>query len=220
MVIGWNAVMVLVMFAFFHHLYMDFVQPRTVQVIGQIASYSSALPAAVVTILGLLAYVYRRKVRWTLASALMFVGTMGWAIGGIAAVIDSTIMVNFRFHNTQWVPAHFHTYLLVGLVPIVLGFAAHFTQQVSGSSERFRTSRVIATLWLVGGYGFVLLFYIGGWHSVPRRYASYPREVAEGTLYARLALALVLLLILALLIYIWEVGKRWLAARAAARGSS
>lgn len=80
MVYGWNAVMVLVMFAFFHHLYMDFVQPHPVQMRGQIASYGSAVPAAVVTILWLLAYVYRRNVRWTLASGLMFFGTMGWAM--------------------------------------------------------------------------------------------------------------------------------------------
>lgn len=135
-------------------------------------------------------------------------------------MIDSTIVVNFRFHNTQWVPAHFHTYLLIGLVLIVLGFTAHFTQEVSGEPERSRISKAIATLWLLGGYGFVSLFYIGGWHSVPRRYAGYPREVAEGSLYARLALMLVLPLILALLIYIWEVGKRWLAAYAAARRPS
>jgi len=220
MVIGWNAVMVLVMFAFFHHLYMDFVQPRAVQVIGQIASYSSALPAAVVTILGLLAQVYHRKVRWTLASVLMFAGTMGWAIGGTAAVIDSTIVVNFRFHNTRWVPADSRTYVLMGVVRIVLGFSALFARGVSGEPKRSWFRESLAPLWLFVGYGFLSLCYIGGWHSVPRRYAGYPREVAEGSLYARLALMLVLPLILALLIYIWEVGKRWLAAYAAARRPS
>lgn len=220
MVYGWNAVMVLVMFAFFHHLYMDFVQPRPVQILGQIASYGSAVPAAVVTILGLLAYVYRRRVHWTLASGMMFLGTMGWAIGGVAAVVDSTIVVNFRFHNTQWVPAHFHTYLLLGLVLMVLGFAAHFTQEMAGAPQRAGISRFITALWLIGGYGFVLMFYLGGWHSVPRRYASYPREVAEGTLYARIAALMILPVLMALGVYIWEVGKRWLAARRALRSLS
>lgn len=127
--------------------------------------------------------------------------------------------MNFRFHNTQWVPAHFHTYLLLVLVLIVLGFTAHFTQEIVNTAERKGISRLILALWLVGGYGFVMMFYLGGWHSVPRRYASYPREVAEGALYARTALLLILPLLIALAVYIWEVGKRWLAVRRALKNS-
>ena len=32
------------------------------------------------------------------------------------AVIDSVIPLNFRFHNTDWVVAHFHTYLLLTVI--------------------------------------------------------------------------------------------------------
>lgn len=161
MVIGWNLVLLFVLLAYFHHLYMDFAQPRAVQLIGQIASYGTSIPAAVVTVLGTLAQVYRRSVRWTIASTLIFLGTMGWAIGGTAAVIDSTVAVNFRFHNTLWVPAHFHTDLLVGLIFILLGFVAHLTQSLSGVSKRVRLARTAIPLLLMGGYGFVFIFYKG-----------------------------------------------------------
>jgi len=220
MIIAWNCVLFLVLFAYFHHLYMDFAQPRWVHVVGQIASYGTAIPAAVVTILGMLAQVYHRPVRWTLASSLLFFGTMGWAVGGVAAVLDSTIAFNFRFHNTLWVPAHFHTYLLVGIVFIMLGFAAHLTQELSGRSESPVLARSIVALLLTGGYGFVFMFYLSGAHGVPRRYAFYPPELEVGTTLAKVALIFVSLVVLGVLLYLIEVGRRWFAARAALQASA
>ncbi len=217
---AWNAVLVLVCFATFHHLYMDFVQPKALLVIGQIASYMTSLPAAVVSILGTLAIVYRARVRWTLAPALLFLGTMGWAIGGVAAVIDSTIAINFRFHNTLWVPAHFHTYYPMGVVLMILGFLAHLTAQLSGKEETPAMRRAILTLLLVGGYGLVLMFYLAGVQHVPRRFATYPVAVGQGILFAKLSLPFIVLLGVGILLYIVEVGRRWWLAYSAAKASS
>src|SRR5207244_2732551 len=33
--------------------------------------------------------------QWSIAALLLYLGVMGWAIGGVAAVIDSTVSVNF-----------------------------------------------------------------------------------------------------------------------------
>jgi cytochrome c oxidase subunit I len=74
---------------------------------GQLASYLISVPAAVFTIFSTPTFVAGSKMRWQLASVLLYLGVMGWAIGGVAAVIDSTVMVNSRFHDTLWVPAHF-----------------------------------------------------------------------------------------------------------------
>ncbi|MCP4225562.1 MAG: cbb3-type cytochrome c oxidase subunit I, partial [Actinomycetia bacterium] len=60
----WNVAMFLVLIVFFHHLYMDFVQPRLFQYIGQIGSYLISIPAAVISIFSTLYLVYRSKVRW------------------------------------------------------------------------------------------------------------------------------------------------------------
>ncbi|MCS7065632.1 MAG: cbb3-type cytochrome c oxidase subunit I, partial [Fimbriimonadales bacterium] len=152
--------------------------------------------------------------------ALLFFGTMGWAIGGVAAVLDSTIAINFRFHNTLWVPAHFHTYLLVGIVFIMLGFAAHLTSELSGRSESPVLARAIVALLLIGGYGFVSMFYLGGAYGVPRRYAFYPPEMEIGTTLAKVALVFVSLVVLGILLYLIEVGRRWFAARAALQASA
>ena len=146
---------------------------------------------------------------------LLFLGIMGWGVGGIAAVIDSTVEVNFHFHNTLWVPAHFHTYYLMGVVLIILGFIDHAGKEISGLEESPWRSRLIVVLLLIGGYGFLSVFYWGGAHSVPRRFAIYPLEVAQGTLYAKIAVGFISVLLLGILLYLWETGKRCLKALAA-----
>jgi len=211
--LSWNAVLIIVLLAYFHHLYMDFVQPEAVQYIGQIASYVSSIPAAVVTIFGALMLVYRSRMRWGLAPALFLAGLAGWAIGGVGAVIDSTITVNAVLHNTLWVPAHFHTYFLMGLVLLTLAYFYHCTQ--AEAQPETRTSRWgIMALMFFGGYGFLLMFYLAGAFSVPRRYAVYPAEVAYGASYAAAAAAFATVFLLGFLLYLRQIWKRWADATA------
>lgn len=214
--IAWNVVLLLVIFAYFHHLYMDFVQLRWMQMVGQISSYMSAIPAAVMSIFGAMANVYRSRMRWTMASSLLFLGMLGWVIGGIGAVIDSTVAVNLLFHNTLWVPAHFHTYFLMGLTLMVLGGCFHIAEALSGELEKKWLTKLTLVLMCVGGYGFLLMFYISGADSVPRRYASYAPDIAQGIWHAKLAVAFVAVFMVGLLIYIWETGRRCISAFRAA----
>ena len=171
-----------------------------------------AIPAAVISIFSVLYVVYGARVRWTLASLFLFFGVMGWAIGGMQAVIDSTISANFRFHNTQWVPAHFHTYYLLGVVMMVLGTLHYLAGQFAEAPEDGRRAKLITTLFLIGGYGFILMFALGGAHSVPRRYAAYPQDVAQGIGYARMALPFIGVLLTAVLLYLWDTGRRCVQA--------
>lgn len=207
--LAWNAVLLLVILAFMHHLYMDFVQLHAFQVIGQISSYLTSVPAAVVTILGLLALVYGAKVRWTLASLLLFLGVVGWVIGGIGAVIDSTIVANLRYHNTLWVPAHFHTYYLMGVVLMLMGAVFHVCQELAPLPENPGRTRLTIVLLCLGGYGFLMTFYYAGAHSVPRRYSSYPELLSKGVTAAQVSTFCIVLFLAGLVLYLWETGKRW-----------
>ena len=211
-VVAWNLVLFLVMFAYLHHLYMDFAQPQWLQVTGQLSSYMISVPAAVVTIFSTLVLIYGSSMRWRLPSLMLFLGVMGWAIGGVAAVIDSTVAVNTHFHNTLWVPAHFHTYYILGVVLMILGTVFHLLTELSKVPESGTLTRAIVGTVGVGGYGFVLMFYLAGVAGVPRRYSIYPGEVAVGTLYAKISLIFITVLLIGALIYIWETGKRCVKA--------
>ena len=200
------------MFAYLHHLYMDFAQPQWLQVAGQLSSYLISVPAAVVTIFSTLALVDGSNTRWKLPSMLLYLGVMGWAIGGVAAVIDSTVMVNTRFHNTLWVPAHFHTYYVMGVVLMILGTVFHLAADLSKLPESRALTRAIVATVGVGGYGFLLMFYLAGVAGVPRRYAVYPEEVARGILYAKVSLLFITVLLLGALLYMWEAGRRCVRA--------
>lgn len=210
--ISWNSVLAIVLLAYFHHLYMDFVQPTYLQYIGQVASYMSSIPAAVVTVFGAVALVYRAPVKWSLGFTLLFLGLMGWGIGGVGAVIDSTIAVNSKFHNTLWVPAHFHSYMIEGLVLMVLGYYYHYCQEKAQISENLTFQKTIVGLMLVGGYGFLLMFYLSGAKSVPRRFAIYPPGLEHGAFHSGIALVFISFFLLGLILYLYETGRRWIKA--------
>lgn len=215
---SWNLIMLLVLFAYFHHLYLDFAQPRWMQLTGQIVSYSLSLPAAAVTIFGALNLIYGSGFRWSLASSLMVYGVLGWAVGGIGAVVDATIAVNAVFHNTLWVPAHFHTYYLMGVVLMILGFFDHMTAGTPSEAGLHSAARRILWALLIGGYGFLATFYLGGVTSVPRRFATYPAEVAQGVWQATVSIGFLLVLAYGVALYLLETGSRcWRAAHEAAR---
>ena len=140
-VAGWVGSLVFIATAYSHHLYMDFVQPEWAAIGSEIASYGALVPVAVITIYSMTMLVWGSRYRWTLASTLFYVGLAGWAIGGVGAVIDSLIPINFRFHNTVWVVAHFHTYLMMTVVLWALAFVAHLLER-----ETDRTSSPHAAL--------------------------------------------------------------------------
>ena len=65
--LGWVGSTVMVLTAYPHHLLMDFVMPTWILVAGQIISWCSGLPVALVTAFGTLTNVYRSGIRWDTA---------------------------------------------------------------------------------------------------------------------------------------------------------
>lgn len=214
---GWLATLVFVATAFSHHLYMDFAQPGWAQYVSMGASSAAALPVAVVTIYTAMMLIWGSRYRWTLASTLFYLGFLGWAVGGIGAVLDSLIPVNFTLHNTLWVPAHFHTYLLMGVMLWVMGFAAHLAERAAGHAAPRSVAIGAPALLVTGGYLFVGAWYASGALGVPRRYAVHPPGTQTydlvGSIGALLVLAGFVVFAVATIRLVLEARGRRLAAR-------
>ena len=167
---SWAASLVMVLIVYPHHLMMDYVMPHWMLVMGQVISYCAGLPVFTVTVYGALTNVYRSGMRWTMPAKLLMLSMFGWAAGIVPAIIDGTISVNKLMHNTQWVPGHFHFYLLLGVLPMVLALMFH----VIGQREPARGSdRLSFPLFLFGGLVFVFAFLAAGRVSTPRRFAVH-----------------------------------------------
>ncbi|MBL0309690.1 MAG: cbb3-type cytochrome c oxidase subunit I [Bacteroidetes bacterium] len=205
--VAWNCTLVFILTAFLHHLYMDFVQPEGLQIVGQFASYLASLPAAGVTVFSIFIAVYRTKINWSLPNLLFFIGVAGWVIGGMGAVIDATISNNIVLHNTLWVPAHFHTYNAMGNVLFSLGFFYWFATLGTEKINMGKYTKVVLTLLLIGGIGFLLAFYLGGADSIPRRYSNYPAELALGAPLATIGAAFASIYLIAILIFFFTISK-------------
>ena len=169
---AWGAATLMVLAVYPHHLLMDFVMPPWMLVMGQVLSYLSGIPVLAITAYGALTIVYRSGIRWDVASACMLIAMFGWAGGVIPAVIDGTLMVNKVMHNTMWVPGHFHFYLLLGLLPMVIGVCYYLSNNRENGGKPLVDTAALA-IYFFGGMGLILAFLAGGADSVPRRWAEH-----------------------------------------------
>lgn len=166
---AWFAATFMVMAVYPHHMLMDFAMPPWAAIVGQIISYTSGIPVLVVTSFGGLMLVYRSGIKWDATSSLLVLSLFGWAAGVVPAIIDGTIRVNFVMHNTQWVPGHFHFYLILGMLPMALGFATY----LAGSGVQGKGHKVPVYIYAAGGFLLCLNFLVSGALSVPRRFAVH-----------------------------------------------
>jgi len=199
--VAWWGTLLFVMIAYFHHLYMDFAQMVWMQYVGEISSYLAAVPVVVVTIYGGVMLVHRSGMRWSLGSMFLYAGMIGWVVGGAAAVLDATIPVNVDLHNTLWVPGHFHTYLLEGVLLFILGWVFVNLEQRAGAASSLPVRWLTGIGMFGGGSLFLMSFYLAGAAGVPRRYALEP---APGPYLAGLATIGALAFLAGLLVCIVE----------------
>ena len=201
---SWTASTIMVLFIFPHHLLMDYAYPEWFLIVGHIIGYLNTFPILIVTGYGAMMIVYRSGIRWDMCSRLLFVSVFGWAVGAMPAFIDGTITVNYVMHNTLWVPGHFHTYLLLGMVAMVFGFMYYLGKP----NENAKDSAIdVAAFWafVIGTMGFTMSFLYSGKISVPRRYAEH---LPEWVPYDRLASYFIMLLLAGVLVFIFRFLSR------------
>lgn len=170
---SWAVSTVFVIVVFPHHLMMDFAQPRWLTIMGQVVSWGAGFPVFLVTAYGALTNLYRSNIRWKMPSRLLILSMFGWAAGIIPAILDGTVRNNLVMHNTQWVPGHFHFYLLLGVLAMVLALTFHVIGSRVDAPPNTASDGAGFLMYFVGGLVFVLAFLDAGRLSVPRRMATH-----------------------------------------------
>ncbi len=206
---AWAASTVMVLIVYPHHLLMDYVMPHWMLAMGQIISYTAGLPVFAVTVHGALTNIHRSGLRWSAPSKLLILSMFGWAAGIVPAIIDGTIRVNQVMHNTQWVPGHFHFYLLLGVLPMVLALMFHLAGHRAAQPL---ASRIAFPLYVIGGLGFVMAFLAAGQASVARRYAVH---LPEWVPYDRWGSVAAIVVIIGMLLFSARIVAGLLASPAA-----
>lgn len=173
---AWSFTTLMVVAVVPHHMLMDFNMPGWLATVGQIGSYISGIPVLIVTAYGALTIVHKSGIRWDISAGMLFISMYGWASGVVPAIIDATIHVNTVMHNTQWVPGHFHFYLLLGVLPMILGFMLHITKKPGNAVAMSDMDKLSMTTYLLAGVGFVMAFLYAGKNSVPRRWGVHLEE--------------------------------------------
>lgn len=194
---SWAASTVLVLIVYPHHLLMDYVMPHWMLVMGQIVSYCAGLPVFTVTVYGALTNIYRSGMRWSMPARLLVLSMFGWSAGIVPAIIDGTISVNKVMHNTQWVPGHFHFYLLLGVLAMVLALMYHVIGRRAEAVDH-AIDRLGFPIYVVGGLLFVGAFLAAGHASVARRFALH---VPEWTPYDHAGALGAILVVVGMLIF-------------------
>ncbi|MCW8903354.1 cbb3-type cytochrome c oxidase subunit I [Sedimenticola sp.] len=190
---SWTASTLMVMFIFPHHLLMDFAFPKWFLITGHVIGYLNTFPILIVTGYGALMLVYRSGIRWDMTSRLLFVSLFGWAAGAMPAFIDGTITVNYVMHNTLWVPGHFHTYLLLGMIAMIFGFM-YYLGKADHDAPDNAIDRAAFWAFVIGTLGFTLSFLYSGKESVARRFAVH---LPEWVPYDRIGAAFAVMLVTA-----------------------
>ncbi len=170
---SWAASCLFVIVVFPHHLMMDYAEPRWMSIMGQAISWGAGFPVFLVTMYGALVNIYRSDMRWTLPSRLLILSLFGWAAGIVPAILDGTIRINQVMHNTQWVPGHFHFYLVLGVLPMALATMFHVIGRRANAPPNTGADRLGFPIYLIGGLIFTLAFLDAGRLSVARRMATH-----------------------------------------------
>ena len=170
---SWAASTVFVIIVFPHHLMVDFALPRWLTIMGQVVSWGAGFPVFVVTVYDALSNLYRSHIRWKMPSRLLILSVFGWAAGIVPAILDGTVRNNLVMPNTQWVPGHFHFYLLLGVVAMALALMFHVIGSQVDAAPNNTSDRMGFLVYLVGGLVFVFAFLDAGHRSVPRRMATH-----------------------------------------------
>jgi heme/copper-type cytochrome/quinol oxidase subunit 1 len=172
---SWPFYFIFTVLVFSHHSYMDMPNPIFVQMIATVASQGIIFPSAL-TVMTIMMYILRSRIRWNIASAFIVTGIIGWVYGGFAGAETGWWGTDVYLHNTLNIVGHIHLVLLMGSILLGIGLIysviADLTKKKLGKT--LGTIHLITTI--VGGFGLAFMFMYLGLLGVIRREAVIPDQ--------------------------------------------
>jgi cytochrome c oxidase subunit I len=171
----WPFYFVFTMMVFSHHTFMDMPNPAWLEMVAQAASFGIAFPSGL-TIMTIMMYILRSRIKWNMTSMFMIAGISGWAFGGFAGVQTAWWGTNIYLHNTLNIVGHIHLVLLMGSILLGLGLIYSIVPAITKKnlSRTLGLSHIILTM--IGGFGLALMFTYLGFAGVIRREAEIPQQ--------------------------------------------
>jgi cytochrome c oxidase subunit 1 len=186
---SWPFYFVFTMLVFSHHLFMDMPNPDWLEMVAQTASFGIVFPSGL-TIMTVLMYIFRSRIKWNITALFMMAGIAGWAFGGFAGVETGWRGTDLYLHNTLNVVGHIHFVLLMGSVLFGLGLIYSIIPAITKKNLEVNLGIVHLILTLIGGFGLAFMFLFLGFAGFVRREADIP-QIFAWTLPWLLFLALV-----------------------------
>lgn len=144
--------LVVSLFVWNHHMLADTPQPFILQIQGQIFTWGELLTMGL-TIFAVLATIWAaRPVKYSAPLKFVLASIAGYAVGGLAGIIQANYASNRFFHNTQWVIGiHGHIQLLVGLSLTIFAAIYALFPLLTGKSLDEKLADAHLLLMAIGG---------------------------------------------------------------------
>lgn len=172
---SWPFYFVFTVMVFTHHTYMDTPNPAWLKMLAQVATFGVIFPSAL-TVMTIMMYIFRSKIKWNLTSMFLMAGFVGWTIGGFTGAETGWWGTNIYLHNTLNIVGHIHLVLLVGSVLFGLGLIYSIVPDLTRNKFGVSLGRIHLILTVIGGFGIALMFTYLGFAGFIRREAVVPQE--------------------------------------------
>jgi heme/copper-type cytochrome/quinol oxidase subunit 1 len=178
----WPFYLVFTMGVFSHHLFQDYPNPIWLQMFSQASSFGIVFPSGL-TIMTILMYIFRSRIKWNITALFMISGIAGWAFGGFAGAETGWWGQDIYLHNTLNIVGHIHLVLLMGSVLLGIGLIYSIVPSITGKNLNKTLGLVHIILTLIGGFGLALMFTYLGFAGVIRREAVIPPDFSWAMLW-------------------------------------
>jgi heme/copper-type cytochrome/quinol oxidase subunit 1 len=174
---SWPFYFIFTMMVFSHHVFMDTPNPVWLQMLSQAATFGVVFPSGL-TIMTVMMYIFRSRIKWNVTSLFMLAGIAGWAFGGFAGAQTGWWGTNVYLHNTLNIVGHIHLVILTGSVLFGLGLIYSIVPSITKRNLNKTLGVIHLMLTVIGGFGISLTFTYLGFAGFIRREADIPQQFA------------------------------------------